>query len=82
MSDGKSIEEMSFEEALKELDTIVKNLDTGNNDLDIAVKNFERGIALKKLCQKKLENAKLRIQQVTEEDNSSTNLKDLDDNNF
>ena len=48
----KSIEKMSFEEALAELEEIVNKIDTGQESLADAVASFERGVALKKHCEK------------------------------
>ena len=55
---------MSFEEALKELEMIVKKIDSGEETLDAAIKSFERGSVLKKHCQTKLEEAKLKIEKI------------------
>ena len=61
----KSIEKMSFEEALAELEEIVNKIDTGQESLAEAVASFERGVALKKHCEKMLKEAKLKIEKVT-----------------
>ncbi len=61
----KSIEKMSFEEALAELEEIVNKIDTGQESLADAVASFERGVALKKHCAKMLKEAKLKIEKVT-----------------
>ena len=58
---SKSIEKMSFEEALSELETIVKRIDTGQESLAEAVSSFEFGVALKNHCEKMLKEAKLKI---------------------
>ena len=46
---------MSFEDALRELEAIVETLEQGRGSLDDAIAAYERGAALKKHCQKKLE---------------------------
>ncbi len=61
----KSIEKMSFEEALAELEEIVNKIDTGQESLADAVASFERGVSIKKLCEKMLKDAKLKIEKVT-----------------
>ena len=58
----KSIEKMSFEEALAELEEIVNKIDTGQESLADAVSSFERGVALKNHCEKMLKEAKLKIE--------------------
>ena len=62
---SKSIEKMNFEEALTELEDIVKKIDTGEESLADAVTSFERGIALKTHCEKMLKEAKLKIEKIT-----------------
>jgi len=61
----KSIEKMSFEEALAELEEIVNRIDTGQESLADAVSSFERGVALKNHCEKMLKEAKLKIEKIT-----------------
>lgn len=53
--------EKTFEENIKRLEEIVKILEEGNCSLDDSIKLFEEGIALSKLCNEKLENAKQKI---------------------
>ena len=61
----KSIEKMSSEEALAELEEIVNKIDTGQESLADAVSSFERGVALKNHCEKMLKEAKLKIEKIT-----------------
>ena len=53
--------EMSFETALARLEQIVHTLEEGSGDLDAALKAFEEGIALVRLCSEKLEGAEQRV---------------------
>lgn len=62
---SKSIEKMTFEEALVELENIVKKIDTGQESLADAVSSFELGVALKNHCEKMLKEAKLKIEKIT-----------------
>ena len=64
MTHSKSIEKMSFEEALAELEEIVRKIDTGQEDLASAVSSFERGVTLKKHCESMLKQAKMRIEKI------------------
>ncbi len=57
-------EKMSFEEALKELETIVEKLERGDVSLDDAVAAYERGTELKQHCQKRLDEAKMRVEAI------------------
>ncbi len=53
--------DLSFEEALAELESIVQKLESGQVKLDESVRFYERGIFLRNFCNKKLEQAKSKI---------------------
>ena len=72
MNDMKSIEKMSFEEALAALEEIVKKIDTGQENLADAVDSFERGVILKNHCEKMLKEAKLKIEKITKTESGET----------
>ena len=57
-------EELSYEEALAELEEIVAALEGGQNQLEEAIKLFERGQALALRCGVLLEAAELKVKQV------------------
>lgn len=59
------IEDLSFENALSELEAIVKDLETGKAPLENAIASYERGVALKKHCEKKLREAQDKIEKIT-----------------
>jgi exodeoxyribonuclease VII small subunit len=61
----KSVDELTFEEALAELETIVAKLETGELTLDASLTLFERGQKLATRCNVQLEQATLRIEQLT-----------------
>lgn len=54
-------ENISFENALKELENITIELEKGDISLDKSIELFERGIKLSKICSEKLNNAKQNI---------------------
>ena len=60
----KPVEELSYEEALVELEEIVSTLEGEQNQLEEAIKLFERGQALASRCGTLLEAAELKIKQV------------------
>lgn len=62
------IKKMSFEEALKELEEIVRGLESGSGQLDAAIDSYERGAALKKHCEAKLREAQAKIEKITGSD--------------
>lgn len=62
-----SIENLSFEEALKALEDIVNKLETGQASLEDSVLLYEKGAKLKEHCSAKLKAAELKIQEMTAE---------------
>ena len=59
-----SLEKMSFEEAMKELERLVDSLDKGDVSLDEAIAAYDRGSQLKDHCQKKLNEAKMKVETI------------------
>lgn len=55
---------LSFEEALAELQELVKRLERGDNKLEEAIKAYERGAALKRHCEAKLREAQLKVEKI------------------
>ena len=55
---------LSFEEALKQLERIVGQLESGEVPLDQAISLYEEGDRLRRLCQARLDAAQARIEQV------------------
>ena len=64
----KPVLELSYEEALAELEEIVAALEEEQNQLDDAIKLFERGQALAARCSALLEAAELKVKQVAGDD--------------
>ena len=60
----KPVEELSYEEALAELESIVSTLEGEQSQLEEAIKLFERGQALAARCGVLLEAAELKVKQV------------------
>lgn len=60
----KDILKLSFEDALAELEDIVRELDDGRGELEGAIKAFERGTQLKRHCEAKLKEAEARIEKI------------------
>lgn len=54
-------EEKTFEDSLNELEDIATKLESGNLNLDEAIKEFEKGIKLSKECSQKLDEAEKKI---------------------
>ncbi|QBY02005.1 exodeoxyribonuclease VII small subunit [Rhodophyticola sp. CCM32] len=65
MSEPKPIDEMSFEDAIRELETVVTALDRGDVALEASIALYERGAALKARCEAKLKEAEEKVAQIT-----------------
>ena len=72
------IKKMSFEEALMELEGIVENLEKGTNKLDDAIGAYERGTLLKKHCESKLNEAKVRVEKITTNSDGDISAESID----
>ncbi len=66
--------EIDFEATLKELEALVKQMESGDLGLEDSLKAFERGVRLTRQCQAALKNAELRVRALTENDD----FEDLD----
>ena len=62
-----SKQKISFEDALKDLEEIVENLNNDELELEKAISAYEKGMELKKICEQRLKEAKLRIENIKEE---------------
>ncbi len=60
-------EEKTFEESLIELESIVKELETGEVDLDKAINKYSEAMKLAKTCSDKLNNATEKVNQILKE---------------
>lgn len=63
----KPVEELSYEEALTELEAIVASLEDEQNPLEESMRLFERGQALAAHCSALLESAQLKVQKLAGE---------------
>ena len=60
-----TVDNVTFEEALSELEKIVRGLESGASDLKTSIASYERGMMLKKLCEAKLKEAEGRIEKIS-----------------
>ena len=67
-----SLEKMTFEEAIKELERLVDALEKGDVSLDEAIAAYDRGSQLKDYCEKKLQEAKMKVDTIQASDNTDT----------
>ena len=66
------LEKLTFEEAMKELEELVDSLDKGDVSLDEAIAAYDRGSQLKDYCQKKLNEAKMKVETIQLTNNIDT----------
>jgi exodeoxyribonuclease VII small subunit len=59
------VNEMSFEDAIRELETVVGQLERGDVALDESIALYERGAALKARCEAKLKEAEEKVAKIT-----------------
>lgn len=74
----KDIANLSFEDALKELEGIVQQLERGQVKLDEAISAYERGAVLKKHCEQKLAEAKMKVEKIVFSTDGSVDTQPAD----
>ena len=71
--------EIKFEDALEKLEKIVGLLEDGSLSLDDALGRYEEGIKLSRLCAKRLELAKKKVEILMKSEDGSVELKPFDE---
>jgi exodeoxyribonuclease VII small subunit len=71
--------DMKFEDALKRLEKIVSDLEGGSLSLDESLERYEEGIRLSKLCSKKLELAKKKVEILLKSEDGSFETRPFDE---
>ena len=71
----KDINNLSFEDALEELEKITESFEDGDSTLENAVNLYNKGVLLKKHCEKKLKEAKKKIDEAKENDTDTNKEK-------
>ncbi len=69
---------LSFEEALAQLQDLVKKLERGDNKLDEAIGSYERGALLKQHCEAKLREAQMKVDKIVLGANGSVGTQPMD----
>jgi len=75
----KDIIKMSFEDALKELEEIVSELESGQVKLDKAVSAYERGAQLRQHCENKLVLAKTKVEKISGTASDGLDTEEMDE---
>ena len=75
-----NVAEMSFEQAMGELEQVVSQLERGDVPLEQSITLYERGAELKKRCEAKLKEAEEKVAAITlDGDGNPTELKPVSD---
>ncbi|HID20353.1 MAG TPA: exodeoxyribonuclease VII small subunit [Methanophagales archaeon] len=69
--------EVTFEEAMKRLESIVETLGGGNLSLEDSLKMFEEGMELCKFCNKKLDEAEYKVEKLMEKEGGELSVEGL-----
>lgn len=76
---GRPVAGMSFEEALAELEGVVDALERGDVPLERSIDLYERGEALREVCEKRLKDAQMRVDRIVAgPDGEATGTEPLD----
>jgi len=75
---GQDVAALSFEEALSELEQIVRGLESGQQKLEDAIAAYERGAALRRHCQAKLAEAEARVAAIVERADGTLSTRPLE----
>ena len=73
-----NIAALSFEDALAELEKIVRGLEGGQQKLEEAITSYERGALLRRHCEAKLAEAEARVQAIVERADGTLGTKAMD----
>jgi exodeoxyribonuclease VII small subunit len=70
-NDPKSIEILSFEDAIKDLENRVRVLESGQRNLEDSLALYERGVKLRQHCEQKLSDAQLKVEKIVKRENGT-----------
>ena len=78
VEENAEIAAMSFEDALAELEAIVRGLEEGKGNLEDSIGAYERGAALKSHCERKLNEAKAKVEKISIGPDGAAQLVSID----
>lgn len=76
----EDITKLSFEQALRELEGIVKRLETGEGELEGSIADYARGTALREHCEKKLADARMKVEKIVQNQAGQVTTEEFDAN--
>ncbi|MXV43649.1 exodeoxyribonuclease VII small subunit [Saccharibacter sp. 17.LH.SD] len=72
-----ALNKLSFEDALAELEQIVRDLETGRMKLKDAIAAYERGAALRRHCESRLGEAEMRVKAIVQNADGAIHHEDM-----
>ena len=75
---GRTVAELSFEEALRELEEVVSQLESGNVALEESIALYARGAELRAHCDAKLKAAEARVAEITQGPDGTVGTRPVD----
>ena len=78
MTDFENVEEMSFEESIDALESLVKRLEDGGIDLDESLRVYEQAVVLRDHCKRILEDGERRIRTRLESADGTVRAEEFD----
>lgn len=75
----KPIKDLSFEDALKELETIVQRLERGDAPLEESITIYQRGATLKAHCDAKLKDAQMKVEKIVLDGSGKVSTENFDE---
>jgi len=76
------MKELSFEQALKKLEKIAGELEGDEVSLDVSLKHYEEGMKLISICNKRLQEAKKKVEVLVKKDGKKFQLSSFDEENI
>jgi exodeoxyribonuclease VII small subunit len=77
MNDTTTAEPLSIEQAMERLETLVREMETGQMPLEELIRSYEEGVKLATLCQEKLDAAAKKIQIISKNASGQSRLEDF-----
>ncbi len=77
-ANNQDIAKMAFEDAMAELEQLVRGLESGQQKLEDAIKAYERGALLRKHCEAKLAEAEARVAAIVTDAEGGVSTRPLD----
>ena len=72
---SKEVKEQKFEDNIKELETIINELESGDVDLDLSIEKYTKAMKLVSLCDTKLKNVEQQVNKILTENGELENFE-------